>query len=140
MTGTRIRARERTTSFKSLMSDFVDRTQRADLKWFDVDRQFRWEDVKEMAAAAVDRDVEKTKWSKNPLRAAARSFQKNASNLEMLLAFLPNGDFTGVLCGALTFVFCVSAVGFKGIEAFVLTHMTGRKTIIRSSAENLCLP
>ncbi|KAF4840136.1 hypothetical protein CGCSCA4_v010610 [Colletotrichum siamense] len=102
------KARERTSSFKSLMSDFVNRTQRAELKWFDVDRQFRWEDVKEMAAAAVDRDVEKTKWSKNPLRAAARSFQKNASNLEMLLAFLPNGDFTGVLCGALTFVFCAA--------------------------------
>ncbi|KAE9568561.1 hypothetical protein CGCF415_v008797 [Colletotrichum fructicola] len=102
------KARERTNSFKSLMNDFIDRTQRTDLKWFNVDHKFRWEDVKEMAADAVDRDVEKTKWRKNPLRAAARSFQRNASNLEMLLAFLPNGDFTGILCGALTLVFCAA--------------------------------
>lgn len=130
MTATPTRARERTNSFKSLMNDFIDRTQRTDLKWFNVDHKFRWEDVKEMAADAVDRDVEKTKWRKNPLRAAARSFQRNASNLEMLLAFLPNGDFTGILCGALTLVFCVSAVRFRRVYSAALTHEVGCKTFI----------
>ncbi|KAI8285213.1 hypothetical protein K4K60_001356 [Colletotrichum sp. SAR11_57] len=113
------KARERTNSFKSLMNDFIDRTQRTDLKWFNVDHKFRWEDVKEMAADAVDRDVEKTKWRKNPLRAAARSFQRNASNLEMLLAFLPNGDFTGILCGALTLVFCFGRRSLRASKAFL---------------------
>ncbi|KAF4807596.1 hypothetical protein CGCSCA5_v013198 [Colletotrichum siamense] len=102
------KAREQTGSFKSLISNFVNKTQYTDLKWFNVNDQFKWEDVKKMAADAIDRDTERTRWRKNPLRAAGRSFQKHASNLEMLLAFLPNGDFTGILCGALTFVFCAA--------------------------------
>ncbi|KAK2000770.1 hypothetical protein LX36DRAFT_738942 [Colletotrichum falcatum] len=99
---------ERTRSFKTLVSVFVKHTKRNELSRFDVDRQFVWEDVRSMASDAVEQDISKTKWRHNPFRAAGRSFQQNASNLEMLVAFLPNGDFTGILCGALTFVFCAA--------------------------------
>lgn len=60
-----------------------------------------------MASDAVERDTDKTRWRRNPFRAAGRSLQQSASNLEILMAFLPNGEFTGILCGALTLVFCV---------------------------------
>ncbi|KAK2007484.1 hypothetical protein LZ32DRAFT_641300 [Colletotrichum eremochloae] len=99
---------ERTKSFKTLVSVFVKHTKRNELSNFDVDRQFVWEDVRAMASDAIEQDASKTKWRHNPFRAAGRSFQQNASNLEMLMEFLPNGDFTGILCGALTFVFCAA--------------------------------
>ncbi|EFQ34617.1 hypothetical protein CGRA01v4_14054 [Colletotrichum graminicola] len=99
---------ERTKSFKTLVSVFVKHTKRDELSRFDVDRQFVWEDVRAMASDAIEQDASKTKWRQNPFRAAGRSFQQNASNLEMLVEFLPNGEFTGILCGALTFVFCAA--------------------------------
>lgn len=74
---------------------------------FDVERKFQWEDVKSMASEAIEQDNARTKMRQNPFRAAGRSFQRNASNLEVLVELLPNGEFTGILCGALTFVFCV---------------------------------
>ncbi|KZL66920.1 hypothetical protein CT0861_01545 [Colletotrichum tofieldiae] len=99
---------ERTKSFKTLVSSFVKYTKRNELARFDVDRHFVWEDVRAMASDAIEQDVSQTRWRHNPFRAAGRSFQQNASNLEMLVAFLPNGEFTGILCGALTFVFCAA--------------------------------
>ncbi|KAF9873330.1 hypothetical protein CkaCkLH20_09143 [Colletotrichum karsti] len=102
------RAWERTRSFKSIVRSFVKNTKREDLTGFDVDRQFRWEDVKSMASDSIEKDKDRTKWRRNPFRAAGRSLQQGASNLEMLMTFLPNGDYTGILCGALTFVFCAA--------------------------------
>ncbi|GKT65710.1 LOW QUALITY PROTEIN: hypothetical protein ColTof3_13049 [Colletotrichum tofieldiae] len=102
------RINERTKSFKTLVSSFVKYTKRNELARFDVDRHFVWEDVRAMASDAIEQDVSQTRWRHNPFRAAGRSFQQNASNLEMLVAFLPNGEFTGILCGALTFVFCAA--------------------------------
>ncbi|EQB47228.1 hypothetical protein CGLO_13651 [Colletotrichum gloeosporioides Cg-14] len=58
-----------------------------------------------MASDAVEKDAEKTKWRKNPFRAAGRSLQRSACNLEVLLSFLPNDGLVGILCGALTFIF-----------------------------------
>ncbi|KAK1624638.1 hypothetical protein BDP81DRAFT_464408 [Colletotrichum phormii] len=95
-------------SFKTLISTFAQKTNRKDLARFDVEKEFQWEDVRVMASEAIEQDNAKTKMRHNPFRAAGRSFQRNASNLEMLVAFLPNGDFTGILCGALTFVFCAA--------------------------------
>ncbi|KAF4780743.1 hypothetical protein HER10_EVM0001759 [Colletotrichum scovillei] len=103
-----LRVHERTRSFKTLISTFAQKTNRKDLARFDVEKDFQWEDVRIMASEAVEQDNAKTKMRHNPFRAAGRSFQRNASNLEMLVAFLPNGDFTGILCGALTFVFCAA--------------------------------
>ncbi|KAK1724973.1 uncharacterized protein BDZ83DRAFT_719547 [Colletotrichum acutatum] len=103
----RDKVHERTKSFKTLISIFAQRTNRKDLARFDVEKDFQWEDVRVMASEAIEQDNAKTKMRHNPFRAAGRSFQRNASNLEMLVAFLPNGDFTGILCGALTFVFCI---------------------------------
>ncbi|KAL0934007.1 uncharacterized protein CTRU02_210806 [Colletotrichum truncatum] len=99
------KAQERTRSFKNLVNTFVKHTKRGELARFDVNRQFRWEDVRSMASDAIEQDAEKVKWRRNPFRAAGRSLQQGASNLEMLMAFLPNGEFTGILCGALTLVF-----------------------------------
>ncbi|KAF6829261.1 hypothetical protein CPLU01_08025 [Colletotrichum plurivorum] len=101
------RAQFRTKSFKKFLGAFVKQTKRDDIRRFDVDRQFRWEDVKSMASDAIERDTDK-RWRRNPFRAAGRSLQQSASNLEMLMAFLPNGEFTGILCGALTLVFCAA--------------------------------
>ncbi|KXH34265.1 hypothetical protein CNYM01_01070 [Colletotrichum nymphaeae SA-01] len=102
-----LRVQDRTSSFKTLISTFAKNTRNNDLARFDVERQFQWNHVKDMASAAIEQDNKKVQMRNNPFRAAGRSFQRNASNLEMLVKFLPDGDFTGILCGALTFVFCV---------------------------------
>ncbi|OHE96334.1 hypothetical protein CORC01_08406 [Colletotrichum orchidophilum] len=99
---------ERTESFRALIRTFTKHTKRNDLAIFDVDKNFTWNDVKVTASEAIEQDNAKTKMRHNPFRAAGRSFQRNASNLEVLVEFLPNGDFTGILCGALTFVFCAA--------------------------------
>ncbi|KAK2739364.1 hypothetical protein CKAH01_07314 [Colletotrichum kahawae] len=99
------RVRERTNSFWSVVTAFQDHTKRDDLKRFRIDGQHRWDDVKTMASDAVEKDAEKTKWRKNPFRAAGRSLQRSACNLEVLLSFLPNDGLVGILCGALTFIF-----------------------------------
>ncbi|KAL3299816.1 adenosine trna methylthiotransferase [Colletotrichum asianum] len=99
------RAQERTNSFWGFVKTFVKHAKREDLKKFHINGQHRWDDVKRIASEAIEKDAEKTRWRKNPFKAAGRSLQKSASNLEMLLNFLPNDGVAGVLCGALTFVF-----------------------------------
>ncbi|KAF4826774.1 hypothetical protein CGCTS75_v008783 [Colletotrichum tropicale] len=99
------RAQERTNSFWGFVKTFVKHAKREDLKKFHINGQHGWDDVKRIASEAIEKDAEKTRWRKNPFKAAGRSLQKSASNLEMLLNFLPNDGVAGVLCGALTFVF-----------------------------------
>lgn len=115
------RARERTKSFKNFLGTFIEHTKQEDLKSFDIHRIFCWDDVKTMASDAMERDVDKAKLRRNPFRAAGRSLQQNASNLEVLVEFLPNNEFAGILCGALTLVFSVSTV--PAIPSSILVYI-----------------
>lgn len=122
----------------------MKQTKRDDLAKFQMDRRFCWEDVKEMASDSMDKDADAVKWRKNPFRAAGRSLQQGASNLETLLKFLPEGELTGILCGALTLVFCVSERLFAAIanthggnrSRVLIQGETGSETSRRCSKED----
>ena len=48
--------------------------------------------------------------NKHFLRTLGRNFSNNATAMEALLAFLPSGEYTSILCGALVLVFNVSVI------------------------------
>ena len=74
---------------------------------FDVRRKFQWEDVKREIDAAVEEYNKQRSWSR-PIRKVGRACCENASNLEVLLTFIPDGEYTSIICGALTLVYNVS--------------------------------
>lgn len=75
---------------------------------------FRWgqgstiSDVQREANAALEAYEERgNNLRKHFFRTTGRNFSNNASSVEVLLEFLPAGEFTSILCGALTLVFRV---------------------------------
>ncbi|EXF84916.1 hypothetical protein CFIO01_02129 [Colletotrichum fioriniae PJ7] len=103
-----VEAHLQTKSFRSLIHKFKTRTKCKELAAFDIEKDFKWEHVRIMALQAIEREDAKTEMSNGWLPAAGRTFQRNASNLEILVKLLPSGDFTGILCGALTLIFCAA--------------------------------
>ncbi|RYP58268.1 hypothetical protein DL769_009029 [Monosporascus sp. CRB-8-3] len=97
-------AKERTNLFKKFVKSFVGSAKDETVRRFDVDRSWVWKDVQAKANEGLEKEDERNNWRRHPIRFMSRSFQNNASNLEILLLFLPNTEFGSILCGALTLV------------------------------------
>jgi len=79
------------------------------LKDFNLGQNFKISDVQREANAALQAYKERgDKLNPHFFRTAGRDFSNNATAMEALLKFLPSGEYTSVLCGALTLVFNVS--------------------------------
>jgi len=68
-----------------------------------------WEDVQAEATAAFDKYTQDGHSWRHPFRSAGRAFGSVACRAEFLVELIPDGDYTGLLCGALKLVFNVSA-------------------------------
>ncbi|KAK9425271.1 hypothetical protein SUNI508_13201 [Seiridium unicorne] len=99
------RAREKTRKFKNILKVFVKSTKVESIKGFDVERHFTWTDVQSIANEGLERDAERGKWRRHPARFIGRTLQNSAPVLQLVLDFLPNNEFTSILCGALALVF-----------------------------------
>ncbi|PYH43520.1 uncharacterized protein BP01DRAFT_402624 [Aspergillus saccharolyticus JOP 1030-1] len=102
------RAKSRHQSFKKFLGTFTTFAKDKEIRRFDLDRKFQWNDVQNEANAAVEAYSAPDSFLRNPVRYLSRSFTQNASTLEVLLHFVPDGEYTSILCGALTLVFNVS--------------------------------
>lgn len=101
------RAKPRRQGFRKLLKVFATNSKDKEIRQFDIDRKFRWEDVQTEADAALEAYTAQVSFRRHPLRYLSRSFTQNASTLEALLQFVPDGEFTFLICGALTLVFNV---------------------------------
>lgn len=102
------RAREQTKSFKNLVRNFVRSSKKDYIKQFDVDGTFTWKDVQEAVNEGLQRDAGKDRFTAHPFQFVSRTFQRKSTALQLLLDFIPDSEYTSLICGVLTLVFGVS--------------------------------
>jgi hypothetical protein len=103
------RAKASKDRFKNFLGHFKKETKDKDIKRFDISQKYRWEDVQSEANAALE-SYSSPEFTSQPMRYLSRSFTENASTLQAFLEFVPDGEYTFIICGALTLVFNVSSV------------------------------
>ncbi|KAL8382973.1 hypothetical protein RB595_006645 [Gaeumannomyces hyphopodioides] len=99
------RAREQTKSFKTLVRSFVRSSKKDYIKQFDVDGTFTWKDVQEAVNEGLQRDADKDRFTAHPFLFISRTFQRKSTALQLLLDFIPDSEYTSLICGVLTLVF-----------------------------------
>ncbi|KAI9656585.1 MAG: hypothetical protein M1821_004792 [Bathelium mastoideum] len=93
------------SQWKVFIRHFQAATSDVDVKRYDV-FSCGPEQLQRAAEAAVQKYQEKGEgWLDNPIRAAARGVSENTAAFEVLLAFIPDGEYTSIICGALTLLF-----------------------------------
>jgi hypothetical protein len=104
------RAKPQRESFKKFLGLFAKHSKDKEINRFDIGRKFRWEDVQSEANAALEAYTNQVTFRSQPVRYLSRSFTQSASTLEAFLQFVPDGEFTFIICGALTLVFRVNTI------------------------------
>lgn len=107
LTSFECRAKPQREGFKKFLGLFTKHAKDKEIRKFDIDRRFRWEDVQAEANAAIDAYTSQVTLRTQPIRYLSRSYTNNASTLEAFLQFVPDGEYTFIICGALTLVFNV---------------------------------
>lgn len=99
------RVQDRASKFAAFRDKYISQTKQSKLEPFRNRTHYDIADVQTEVQAAVD-EYEKSGSSirSHPIRTIGRSWTNNASAIENLLLFLPNGDYGSILCGALTLV------------------------------------
>ena len=93
-----------TGRWKRFIRDLKSRQGDDLLSKYDVARTFTATDLQcELDAALREYEDRGTTWS-NPLNRIGRSVGDNASSFEVVLKFLPTGEYTSILCGAMTMI------------------------------------
>ncbi|KAM0718472.1 hypothetical protein Q7P37_005542 [Cladosporium fusiforme] len=96
----------RTNRFKTFVNSLTQESKKPELNTFRLGQNFKISDVQREANAALQAYDERGNSLKSHFfRTLGRDFSNNASATEALLAFLPDGEYTFILCGALTLVF-----------------------------------
>ncbi|GAB7358210.1 hypothetical protein MBLNU230_g0362t1 [Neophaeotheca triangularis] len=96
----------RTNGFKSFVNKLTHESKQPALKRFQLCQNFKISDVQREANAALQAYEERgSSLRLHFFRTLGRDYSNNASAAEALLAFLPDGEYTFILCGALTLVF-----------------------------------
>jgi len=97
-----------TTRFRKFVNVLTKESKKPELNTFRWGQGSTISDVHREANAALEAYEERgNSLKKHFFRTAGRNFSNNASSVEVLLEFLPSGEFTSILCGALTLVFRV---------------------------------
>lgn len=99
---------ESTRHFKRFVNALTRESKKPELKTFRWGQGSTIADVQREANAALDAYEERGNNLKSHFfHTSGRNFSNNASAAEVLLDFLPGGEYTSILCGALTLVFRV---------------------------------
>lgn len=100
---------KRTTAFTSFLNRFTSNSNTPIIKDFHAQAGYNINDVQKQANDAIAAYEERGSSLKSHfLRTTGRSFSNDSSAVEILLSFLPDGDYTSVICGGLTLVLNVS--------------------------------
>lgn len=74
------------------------------------DESTTWPQVLEEATQAFDDYTKRGRSWRHPFRSTQRLFGSVACRIKFLVVLLPDGDFTGALCGGLCLIYNVSSV------------------------------
>ena len=97
-----------TNRFKKFINTLTQESKKPELNTFRWGQGSTISDVQREADAALAAYEERgSSLKKHFLHTLGRSFSNNASTAEALLQFLPAGEYTSIICGALTLVFKV---------------------------------
>ncbi|OQO11507.1 hypothetical protein B0A48_03234 [Cryoendolithus antarcticus] len=97
---------QRTSAFKLFLTKFATQTTKPGVNGYHLQPGCSITDVQREANDALAAYEERgNSLRKHFLHTAARDFSRNASAIEILLKFLPDGDYSSVICGALALVF-----------------------------------
>lgn len=103
------RVAARTSQFRKFVDKLTRESKSPLLSNFRLGQTFKIADVQREANAALQAYEERgSSLRSHFLRTLGRDFSNNASAAEALLEFLPEGEYTFIICGALTLVFNVS--------------------------------
>jgi hypothetical protein len=101
----------RTTRFKKFIDSLTKESKKSELNKFRLGQNFKISHVRTEANAALKAyNDHGSSLKKHFFRTLGRDFSNNATAIEALLAFLPSGEYTSILCGALVLVFNVGDV------------------------------
>jgi hypothetical protein len=97
-----------TNRFKNFINTLTRESKKPELNTFRWGQGSTIADVQREANAALATYEERgSSLKKHFFHSLGRSFSNNASAAEALLQFLPGGEYTSIVCGALTLVFKV---------------------------------
>jgi len=97
------RTQQQTQKSKSFIEKFKADTRDPGVKRFEINGKFTIDNVQKQADEAMEAYKSRgTDWRHRPLRTAARHVGEDISAFKDLLTFLPDGDYTSILCGVLT--------------------------------------
>lgn len=88
------------------MTEFLSRSGDKEAKSAFEDRS-TWVDIQKEAAEAVEKYNSEGSSRRKPFEKVTMAFNNVACRLEFLIELLPDGDYTGILCGGLRLVFNV---------------------------------
>lgn len=71
------------------------------------------------------------------MRYLSRSFTENASTLEAFLDFVPDGEYTFIICGALTLVFNVSSVSSQFTAGWCISDAATTSSLFPQAAKRV---
>lgn len=102
------RIRNRTAHFKDFIHACTHRFDDNEIRRFNINGGYTWEDVKAEADKAVDAYNKKaSSWRRNPFRSAGRAIGDKGAVTQTWLELLPAGEYTSIVCGAMKLVFGV---------------------------------
>jgi len=105
------RVAARTSQFKKFVDSLTKESKSPILNGFRLGQTFKIADVQREANAALQAYEERgSSLRSHFLRTLGRDFSNNASAAEALLEFVPDGEYTFIVCGALTLIFNVRIV------------------------------
>ena len=90
------------------MKDFLTKYNDGGMGQVIFDEKATWPQVLEEATQAFDDYTKRGRSWRHPFRSTQRLFGSVACRIEFLIVLLPDGDFTGALCGGLTLIYKVS--------------------------------
>ncbi|KAH6850583.1 hypothetical protein B0I37DRAFT_428811 [Chaetomium sp. MPI-CAGE-AT-0009] len=99
------RLEQRKDRFRCFMKNFLAKYNDREAGKISFDETTTWPQVLEEATQAFDDYTKRGRSWRHPFRSTQRLFGSVACRIEFLIVLLPDGDFTGALCGGLFLVY-----------------------------------
>ncbi|KAH6641219.1 hypothetical protein F5144DRAFT_125584 [Chaetomium tenue] len=99
------RLEQRKDHFRHFMKRFLSKYNDAGAGKVTFDENTTWPQVLEEATQAFDDYTKRGRSWRHPFRSTQRLFGSVACRIEFLIVLLPDGDFTGALCGGLCLIY-----------------------------------
>ncbi|RYP76892.1 hypothetical protein DL771_001445 [Monosporascus sp. 5C6A] len=134
------RLEERKNRFRVFMDSFLAGYKDKGPKKVSFDGTTTWPEVLDEATQAFDDYTKRGRSWRHPFRSTQRLFGTVACRIEFLIELLPDGDYTGIICGGLTLVYNAARRKRDLQELIIRTldslseHVEGTKAFLRMYA------